>query len=33
MANTVLIQKHLPQALWDIAAQYVIPDQFIEKKP
>ncbi len=32
MANTQLIQKHLPQALWDIAAQYNIPDQFIEKK-
>ena len=33
MANVQLIQKHLPQALWDIAAQYTIPDQFIEKKP
>lgn len=32
MANTQLIQKNLPQALWDIAAQYSIPDQFIEKK-
>lgn len=32
MANTQLIQKYLPQALWDIAAQYSIPDQFIEKK-
>lgn len=33
MANLQLIQKYLPQALWDIAAQYIIPDQFIEKKP
>ncbi len=32
MANTQLIQKFLPQALWDLAAQYSIPDQFIEKK-
>lgn len=33
MANLQLIQKNLPQAVRDIAAQYVIPDQFIEKKP
>lgn len=32
MANTQLIQKNLPQAVWDLAAQYLIPDQFIEKK-
>ena len=32
MANTQLIQKFLPQAVWDLAAQYTIPDQFIEKK-
>ena len=33
MANVQVTQKNLPQALWDIAAQYTIPDQFIEKKP
>lgn len=33
MANVQLIQKHLPQALRDIAPQYIIPDQFVEKKP
>ncbi|MBP6910026.1 hypothetical protein KBC03_00260 [Patescibacteria group bacterium] len=33
MANVQLIQKSIPQALWDIAAQYTIPDQFVEKKP
>ena len=33
MANLQLIQKNLPQALRDIAAQYIVPDQFIEKKP
>lgn len=32
MANLQLIQKSLPQAVWDLAAQYTIPDQFIEKK-
>lgn len=31
--NLPLIQKNLPQAVWDLAAQYTIPDQFIEKKP
>lgn len=32
MANTQIIQKFLPQPLRDSAAQYSIPDQFIEKK-
>lgn len=31
--NLQLIQKSLPQAVRDLAAQYIIPDQFIEKKP
>jgi len=33
MANLQLIQKYLPQALRDVAPAYIIPDQFIEKKP
>lgn len=32
MANNELISKYLPQDLWQIAAIYTIPDQFIEKK-
>jgi hypothetical protein len=32
MANKELIQKYLDAALWVSAAEYVIPDQFVEKK-
>jgi len=30
MANTVLIQKTLPQELWEKAATFTIPDKFLE---
>ena len=33
MANTELIQKVLPQELWEIAATYTIPDKFLESMP
>ena len=33
MANQELIQKYLDKSLWAVAWTYVIPDQFIEKKP
>lgn len=33
MANTELIQKHLPQELWEIAVKFDIPDKFIESDP
>lgn len=33
MANTELIQKQLPQELWEIAAAFTIPDAFLEKDP
>lgn len=33
MANTALIQKVLPQELWDIAATFTIPDKFLESMP
>ncbi len=32
MANQELIQKYLDKSLWTVAAEYVIPEQFIEKK-
>jgi len=33
MANTALIQKTLPQELWDKAATFTIPDKFLESMP
>ena len=33
MANTDLIQKLLPQDLWEKAATFTIPDKFLESMP
>lgn len=33
MANNDLVVKYLPQPLRESAVSYVIPDQFVEKKP
>ncbi len=32
MTNNDLVRKFLPQALWEVALGYIIPDQFVEKK-
>ena len=33
MANTELIQKQIPQELWETAMEYTIPDNFLETEP
>ena len=33
MTTSALIQKYLPQDLWEIAAGYTIPDEFLEDAP
>ncbi|MCX6823147.1 MAG: hypothetical protein NTX91_04115 [candidate division SR1 bacterium] len=33
MANTELIQKFLPQELWEKATTFTIPDKFLESMP
>jgi len=33
MANQELIQKHLPNDLWEVAKEYTIPDSFLVQKP
>ena len=33
MANTQLIQQKLPQNLWEFAAEFTIPDSFLENEP
>lgn len=32
MANNDLVVKNLPQPLWAVAVNFVIPDQFLQKK-
>jgi hypothetical protein len=33
MANVTLIQQKLPQDLWNFAAKFTIPDNFLENEP
>lgn len=33
MTTSALIQKYLPQDLWEIAAGYTIPDEYLEDAP
>ena len=33
MTTSELIQKHLPQDLWEVAGGYTIPNEFLEDTP
>ncbi len=33
MTTSALVQKHLPQDLWEVVASYTIPDEFLEDTP
>lgn len=33
MTTTALVQKHLPEDLWETSSRYSIPDEFLEDTP